>query len=91
MLAYFGYPKTHENDAENTVRAGLQLLQIIGGIEAAPIGRLRIGIATSLMLVAGLDVDGKKEPTVVDEAVNLALHMQAAAPADCGAIGARTN
>jgi DNA-binding response OmpR family regulator/class 3 adenylate cyclase len=92
VLAYFGYPKAHENDAENAVRSGLQLLLTIGRMEAAPIGRFRarIGIATGLMLIGELTSGGRKEPTAIGEALNLALHMQAAAPPDSVVIGPRT-
>jgi class 3 adenylate cyclase len=91
VLAYFGHPKAHENDAESAVRAGLDLLRAIGGIEAAPIGRFRarIGIATGLMLVGELSSGGSKKPTAIGEALNLALHMQTAAPADSVVIGPR--
>ena len=60
VLAYFGYPKAHENNAESAVRAALELLRAVRGIEAAPIGkfRARIGIATGLMVVGELSSGG---------------------------------
>ena len=84
VLAYFGHPKALEDDAENAVRAALELLQTAGSIEVAPFGRLRarIGIATGLMLVGELNSGVTKEPSIMGEALNLALHMQQAAPAD---------
>ena len=92
VLAYFGYPKAHENNAESAVRGALELLRAIGGIEAAPIGkfRARIGIATGLMVVGELSSGGTKEPTAVGEALNLARHMRNSAPADTVVIAAST-
>ena len=45
VLVYFGYPQAHEDDAERAVRAGLELIQAVGGVEvqcstANPRGRL---------------------------------------------------
>jgi class 3 adenylate cyclase len=31
VLVYFGYPQAHEDDAERSVRAGLELIQAVGG------------------------------------------------------------
>ena len=38
VLAYFGYPKAHEHDAERAVRAGLGLVEAVGAARptAAP-------------------------------------------------------
>ena len=33
VLVYFGYPQAHEDDAERAVRAGLELIQAVGGSE----------------------------------------------------------
>jgi class 3 adenylate cyclase len=30
VLVYFGYPEAHEDDAEQAVRAGLELIQAVG-------------------------------------------------------------
>jgi class 3 adenylate cyclase/DNA-binding response OmpR family regulator len=53
ILALFGYPKSHEDDAERAVHAGLDLVAKIGEI-LSPSGeplQARIAIATSLVLV----------------------------------------
>ena len=53
ILALFGYPKSHENDAERAVQAGLDLVAKIGEIlslSGRPL-RARVAIATSLVLV----------------------------------------
>src|SRR5215467_5881174 len=33
ILAYFGYPRAHEDDAERTVRAGLDIIAALGQLE----------------------------------------------------------
>ena len=33
VLVYFGYPQAHEDDAERAVRAGLELVQTVGGLK----------------------------------------------------------
>src|SRR5438128_6819017 len=53
ILAYFGYPRAHEDDAERTVRAGLDIVTAIARLEthaAEPLA-VRIGIATGLVVV----------------------------------------
>jgi class 3 adenylate cyclase len=35
VLAYFGWPQAHEDDAERAVRAGLALVQTVGALEVA--------------------------------------------------------
>jgi class 3 adenylate cyclase len=33
VLVYFGYPQAHEDDAERAVKAGLELIQAVGGLK----------------------------------------------------------
>src|SRR5262249_6235139 len=48
VLAYFGYPRAHEDDAERAVRAGLALVEAVPRLKlvAEPGLQVRIGIAT---------------------------------------------
>jgi SAM domain (Sterile alpha motif)/Adenylate and Guanylate cyclase catalytic domain len=48
VLAYFGYPRAHEDDAERAVRAGLEIEAAVSNLETRGTERLavRIGIAT---------------------------------------------
>ncbi|MGH7246528.1 MAG: winged helix-turn-helix domain-containing protein, partial [Pseudomonadota bacterium] len=90
VLAYFGQPKSHENAAENAVRAALELTRAVRAINAAPLGsfRARIGVATGLMLIGAAGAGG--EFTLVGEPLNLAQHMRTAAAADSVVIEPRT-
>jgi class 3 adenylate cyclase len=56
VLAYFGYPRTDEHDAELAVRAGLALVEAVARLDTAAEMRLlvRIGIATGLVVVGDL-------------------------------------
>jgi class 3 adenylate cyclase/predicted ATPase len=79
VLAYFGWPNAHEDDAERAVRAGLAITGSIAGLEAPDGGRLaaRVGIATGLVVVGELVGDQEaRERAVVGETPNLAARLQ---------------
>jgi class 3 adenylate cyclase len=84
VLAYFGYPQAHEDDAERAVRVGLALVDRIARLPSGA-GALasRIGIATGLVVVGDLVGTGEaQERGVVGETPNLAARLQAMAPAN---------
>ncbi|MGI9452536.1 MAG: ATP-binding protein [Geminicoccaceae bacterium] len=82
VLAYFGFPQAHEDDAERSVRAALSIIDVLTGVDT-PQGiplRARIGIATGLVVVGDLIGDGPaQEPAVIGETPNLAARLQALA------------
>ena len=83
VLAYFGWPQAHEDDAERAVRAGLALIEAVGAgwrrRRAQPLAA-RIGIATGLVVVGELIGEGAaQEQAVVGETPNLAARLQALA------------
>jgi class 3 adenylate cyclase/tetratricopeptide (TPR) repeat protein len=82
ILAYFGYPRAHEDDAERTVRAALDLIAAIARLEtraAEPLA-IRIGIATGLVVVGDLSHEGAlREHAVVGDTPNIAARLQALA------------
>src|ERR1700746_3355060 len=56
ILAYFGYPRAHEDDAERSVRAGLDIIAAVARLNTPapePLA-VRIGIATGIVVVGGL-------------------------------------
>jgi len=82
VLAYFGYPRADEHDAERAVRAGLALVEAVAELDAAAGARLqaRVGIATGLVVVGDLIGRGAaQEQAVVGETPNLAARLQALA------------
>jgi len=48
VLAYFGYPLAHEDDAERAVRSGLAIVEAISALGLGQPLEVRIGIATGL-------------------------------------------
>src|SRR5262245_40394314 len=82
ILAYFGYPRAHEDDAERTVRAGLEIIAAVARLEtqaAEPLA-VRIGIATGLVVVGALGGGGTLwENALIGETPNLAAGLQALA------------
>ncbi len=78
ILAYFGYPIAHEDDAERTVRAGLDIIAAVARLEtraAEPLA-VRIGIATGVVVVGEGEL---REHAVVGDTPNLAARLQALA------------
>jgi class 3 adenylate cyclase/tetratricopeptide (TPR) repeat protein len=79
ILAYFGYPRAHEDDAERTVRAGLDIIAAVARLETRagePLS-VRIGIATGIVVVGDLGGEGTlREHAVVGDAPNLAARLQ---------------
>ena len=78
LLAFFGWPQAHEDDAERAIRAGLALVQAVAGLEAAgqPLAA-RVGIATGLVVVGDLIGQGvAQRQAVVGETPNLAARLQ---------------
>ena len=77
VLIYFGYPQAHEDDAERAVRAGLELIEAVGGLETRVPLQTRVGIATGLVVVGGLIGSGEaQERGIVGETPNLAARLQ---------------
>ena len=54
VLVYFGYPQAHEDDAEQAVRAGLELVAAVRGLKTHAPLQTRVGIATGLVVVGDL-------------------------------------
>src|SRR5215468_1073203 len=79
VLAYFGFPVAHEDDAERAVRAGLEVAKAVAGLDGRGV-RLsaRVGIATGLVVVG--EIGGGEPNAVVGETPNLAARLQAEAP-----------
>lgn len=80
VLAYFGYPAAHEDDAARAVRAGLEILARIAGAgaeENRP--QVRIGIHTGLVVVGDVGTTGRREQLALGEAPNIAARLQSEA------------
>ena len=79
VLAYFGFPAAHEDDAERAVRAGLEIARAVVDLDSRGSSlSARIGIATGLVVVG--DLGSGEAHAVVGEIPNLAARLQAEAP-----------
>jgi len=91
ILAYFCYPKAHEDDAERAVRAGLDIIADVGAIEIGHDLRVRIGIATGRVVVGDVIGEGaSKEASVLGVTPNLAARLQGLAEPGQVVVAART-
>src|SRR5262249_4561753 len=80
ILAYFGFPRAHEDDAERTVRAGLEIIAAVARLEtraAEPLA-VRIGVATGLVVVGDLSGGSAlRKHALVGDTPNIAVRLQA--------------
>jgi len=77
VLIYFGYPQAHEDDAERAVWAALELITAVGGIKTHAPQKVRVGVATGLVVVGHLIHSGESEErAMVGETPNLAARLQ---------------
>jgi class 3 adenylate cyclase/tetratricopeptide (TPR) repeat protein len=88
IVALFGAPIAHEDDAERAVRAALRMQQTIAsmapapvlepsGVAALPTIRMRIGVNTGEVLVGALRAGGSM--TAMGDVVNTASRLQTSA------------
>jgi predicted ATPase len=80
VLVYFGYPQAHEDDAEQAVRAGLDLVAAMTSLKTHTALQTRVGIATGLVVVGDLIGSGaSQEQAIVGKTPNLAARLQGVA------------
>lgn len=82
VLAYFGWPRAHEDEAERAVRGGLAVVAAVARLATPAREPLagRVGIATGLVVVGDLVGEGAaQEEACVGETPNLAARLQEAA------------
>src|SRR5579863_205762 len=93
VLAYFGFPRAHEEDAERAVRAGLDILAVVAklGTRGNETLKVRIGVATGIVVVG--DVIGRgsaQDQLAVGGTPNLAARLQALAEPGCVVVSEST-
>jgi class 3 adenylate cyclase len=93
VMAVYGAPTAHEDDAERAVRAGLAILEAIADLNEADPEldlQVRVGINTGEAVVAlGASVD-RGEGIVTGDVVNTASRIQSAAPVNGIAVSEQT-
>ncbi|MEH2561067.1 adenylate/guanylate cyclase domain-containing protein [Bradyrhizobium sp. AZCC 2289] len=93
ILAYFGYPRAHEDDAERAVRAGLDIIAAIRQLEtrAQEQVEVRIAIASGLVVVGDLISGGaSEEQAMVGDTPNVAARLQGLAEPGAVVVAAST-
>jgi class 3 adenylate cyclase/tetratricopeptide (TPR) repeat protein len=79
VMAYFGWPAAHDNDAERAARAGLAILDAIARLNEQP-GHAKLAVRNGID--SGLVVIGKgagQDAEVFGETPNIAARVEAAA------------
>jgi class 3 adenylate cyclase/predicted ATPase len=81
ILILFGYPVAHEDDAERAVRASLEIVNAVAALNERTANadlKVRVGIATGLVVVGNVSAGGTTEiDAVTGEAANLAARLHA--------------
>ena len=98
VLAYFGYPRSHEDDAERAIRAGHDLVATICEIDAG-VARakgaslhVRVAVETGPVVVGDIIGEGaSQENAVVGETPNLAARLLGVAGPDELVVGPRAH
>lgn len=93
VMAVFGAPVAHEDDAERAVRAGLRILEGIAELNAQDASlslQVRIGINTGEAVVALGARPQEGEGIVTGDVVNTASRLQGAAPVNGVAVSEQT-
>jgi len=94
IMAVFGAPVAHEDDAERAVRAGLRILEEIRTMNAAQSGldlSVRIGIETGEAVVAIGARPERGEGIATGDVVNTAARLQTSAMVDSIVVGELTH
>ena len=81
IMALFGAPVAHGDDAERAVRAAVAMQdRMVTEMDALGGFQLRVGVNSGVVLFAPLGPDATLRPTVMGDAVNTAARLRAAAP-----------
>ena len=94
IAAYFGWPESHEHDAERAVLCGLAAIEAVKAVPTGSLGRIRlhVGIATGEVVVGDvLRMASGPSHEVFGQLPSLAMRLQAACPPDSVLISAATH
>jgi class 3 adenylate cyclase/predicted ATPase len=101
LLVYFGYPAAHEDDAQQAIRTGLEILAGLESLNAQlpptlrarlfhPL-QVRIGIHTGLVVVGKVGGGARGELLALGETPNIAARIQEEAEPDTVTISETTH
>ena len=90
FVAYFGYPHAHEDDAEQAIQTGLDIVEAVRGLEVGERAHVRVGIATGLVVVGDAAGGGVPEASVLGDTPHRAARLQTESAPDTVVVGAVT-
>jgi len=97
LLVYFGYPASHEDDAQRAVRSGLGILEAMNRLnmrlqEKLMVNlQLRLGIHTGIVVAGDIDENEQLESdAIVGDTPNIAARLQKLAEPDTLIISSST-
>jgi class 3 adenylate cyclase/tetratricopeptide (TPR) repeat protein len=78
IMAMFGAPVAHENDAERALRASLDMMAALAEFNRKHLTSLgmHFGINTGIVVAGGLGSDGRQQYGVMGDAVNVAARLE---------------
>lgn len=82
IMALFGAPIAHENDPERALRAALEMMEDIAAFnrEHATALDIHVGINTGHVIAGEIGARGRRDYSVMGDAVNLAARLEDASP-----------
>lgn len=81
IMALFGAPVAHGDDAERAVRAAVAMQdRMVTDADVLDGFQLRVGVNSGVVLFAPLGPDATRRPTVMGDVVNTAARLRGAAP-----------
>ena len=91
VLAYFGHPTAHENDAERAVLAGLALIAGLGRLASSAAAlQARVGIHTGVVVIGDMGAGEARVDLAVGQAPNVAARVQGEAAPNTVCVSAAT-
>ncbi len=92
IMALFGAPQAHENDPERALRAALEMRRVLAAFNAERHSPLAIhfGVNTGLVYAGGVGGGGRKDYSVMGDAVNVAARLKTTATSGEILVGADT-
>jgi class 3 adenylate cyclase/predicted ATPase len=87
LVAYFGYPRAHEDDAQRAVHAGLGILDELGDLNTHLRDQhdislqVRIGLHTGVVIAGEMGAgEGRRQLDIVGEMPHIAARLESIAP-----------
>ncbi len=90
LMATFGAPFVHEDDAERALRSALAMLESVKSIEAPRTLELHVGINTGEVMAGRVGPDTRRDYSAMGDTTNTAARLMSAAPPGSVYVGEET-